>query len=285
MLTKSVHVLLSAALVYLSTAAHAVRADEDAPEAPEEDTPAIGVGEGEELVVYGELEVAKRRSALDRRLRAYGYKVGVKKDDRTIYRPEVAWKPTVVVHDEGFVIMRRSRVRLEPWVKGRSKAVWLSCIPPLGLMCIKLGGRLVSPARLHAQKGRTLDVMDVPLDAWQEAIVANATEDRLHRQIPDELDALWTSGVRLGGATGSPLPTPEDRRQAILAFWSGRSCTPEGAEARRVAALFLEYEVQDSAFPATRAEVAKAQANQRCDDMLVLPFPSTASEPPPVPTP
>ena len=209
----------------------------------------------------------------------------MKKDDRTIYRPEVAWKPTVVVHDEGFVIMRRSRVRFEPWVKGRSKAVWLSCIPPLGLMCIKLGGRMVSPARLHAQKGRTLDVMDAPLDSWQDAIVANATEDRLHRQIPDELDALWTSGVLLGMARGEPLQTPEERRQAILAFWAGRSCTPEGAEARLVAALFLEYEVQSSPFPATPAEVARAQDAQRCDDRIILPFPHTASISPAEPMP
>lgn len=244
------------------------------------DVAEAGEGEGKELVVYGELEVAKRRRALDHRLRAYGYRNGVKKNDRTIYRPEVAWKPTVVVHEEGFVIMRRSRIRFEPWVKGRSKVVWLSCIPPFGLMCIKLGGRMVSPARLHSQKERTLNVMDAPLDSWQEAIVANATEDRLHRQIPDELDALWTEGVRLGGARGEPLQTAEDRRQAIFAFWAGRSCTPEGAEARSVAALFLEYEVQSSPFPATRAEVARAQAAQRCDDHIVLTFPETVPVPP-----
>jgi len=286
MASKLVHVLLMAALALLSTAPGAARAEEDVAEdsdAPEDDE--AGVVEGKELVVYGELEVAKRRRALDQRLRAYGYKSGVKKDDRTIYRPEVAWKPTVVVHDEGFVIMRRSRVRFEPWIKGRTKAVWLSCIPPFGLMCIKLGGRLVSPARLHSQKERTLDVMDAPLDSWQEAIVANATEDRLHRQIPDELDALWTDGVLLGGARGDPLSAPEARRQAILAFWSGRSCTPEGAEARSVAALFLEYEVQTSPFPATPAEVAEAQAAQRCDDTLVLPFPEPTSLPPTAPTP
>ena len=257
-----------------------LRADEESPEdspAPSEEE--VATGEGEELVVYGELEVARRRRAVDQRLRAYGYKVGVKKEDRTIYRPEVAWKPTVVVHDEGFVIIRRSRVRFEPWVKGRSKAVWLSCIPPLGLMCIKLGGLLVSPARLHAQKGRTLDAMDTPLDAWQEAIMANATEDRLHRQIPDELDALWTDGTRLGGVREAPLADPADRRQAILAFWAGRSCTPEGAEARTVAALFLEYEVQTSPFPVTPAELAAAQASQRCEDTLVLPFPDSTTSP------
>jgi hypothetical protein len=55
-----------------------------------------------------------------------------------------------------------------------------------------------------------------------------------------------------------------------LAFWSGRSCTPEGAAAREVAALFLEYEVQSSPFPVTPAELVLANRNQRCDDRLDL---------------
>jgi len=240
---------------------------------------------GEEIVVYGEMEVVRRRRVLDRRLRNMGYKSGVKKDNRTVYRPEVAWKPTVVVYEDGFVVMRRSRVRFEPWVKGKTKAVWISCIPPFALMCIKLGGRLVSPARLSAQKERTLDAMDAPLDDWQAAIASHATQERLNRQIPDELDALWGQGTPMGGGRGEPIPTPEARRQAILDFWAGRSCTPEGAAAREVAALFLEYEVQASPFPLTPDEVARAQAAQRCEDALVISFPDAAEQSAPEPVP
>lgn len=240
---------------------------------------------GEEMVVYSELEVVRRRRVLEQRLRGSGYRPGKKKDDRTIYRPEVAWKPTVVVYEDGFVIMRRSRVRFEPWVKGKTKAVWLSCIPPLGLMCIKLGGRLVSPARLSAQKEKTLAVMDAPLDDWQEAIASRATQDRLSRQIPDELEALWELGVPMGGVGGEPISEPADRRAAILAFWAGRSCTPEGAAAREVAALFLEYEVQASPFPLTLEEVAAAQAAQRCSDILQISVPSDSPALPSAPMP
>lgn len=249
--------------------------DEGAGETSGETAPADSgaTSNGDEIVVYGELEVVKRRRALDRRIRATGYRAGVKKDDRTVYRPEVAWKPTVVVYDDGFVVMRRSRVRFEPFVRGRSKAIWIPCfIPPFTLMCIKLGGRMVSPARLSAQKGRTFDAMDAPLDQWQEAIASSATQERLNRQIPDELEALWTDGVPMGGI-GAPIQTPDARRQALLAFWAGRSCTPEGKAAREVAALFLEYEVQASPFPLTPSEVTTANAAQRCEDTLIITFP------------
>jgi hypothetical protein len=222
------------------------------------------------MVVYGEREVVRRRRVLDGRIRATGYKAGVRKDNRTVYKPEVAWKPTVVVYDDGFVIMRRSRIRFEPWIRGRTKAVWISCIPPFTVMCIKLGGRMVSPARLSSQKERTLRAMDQPLDQWQEAIASTATRDRLGRQIPDELDALWQNGTPMGMGDAVRLTSPEERRTAMLAFWSGRSCTPEGAAAREVAALFLEYEVQSSPFPVTPAELVLANRNQRCDDRLDL---------------
>ena len=235
---------------------------------------------GDEIVVFSELDVARKRRALEQRIRAVGYKAGVRKENRTIYRPETAWKPTVVVYDDGFVVMKRSRIRFEPWVKGRTKAVWLSCIPPFSLMCIKLGGQVVSPARLTAQKERTLNALDAPLDAWQEAIASNATDTRLHREIPAELDALWTQGIRMDHARGAPLATPEERRAAILAFWEGRACTPEGAAAREVAALFLEYEVQPSPFPATVAEIREANASQTCEDAELLPIPEGSPSPP-----
>lgn len=260
-------------------------ADDPAPAVPEGDAeveesripsvkPAEPQGLGDEIVVFGEREIVKRRRALDRRIRAAGYRPGVKKDGRVVYRPEVAWKPTVVVYDDGFVILRRSRIRFEPWVRGRTKAVWLSCIPPFTLMCIKLGGRLVSPARLSAQKERTLRAMDRPLDDWQEAIASTATRERLDREIPDQLDSLWQDGTPMKLGVSTPHETPAARRQALLAFWSSRACTPEGAAAREVAALFLEYEVQSSPFPVSVDELAHANRMQRCEDRLELTIPN-----------
>ena len=81
----------------------------------------------EEIVVFGELEVARRRALVARDLRGLGYRAGRREQDRTVYRPAEPWRPTVVVHDEGFVVVKRSPVRFEPWLRGRSKLRYLSC--------------------------------------------------------------------------------------------------------------------------------------------------------------
>ena len=124
---------------------------------------------GEEIIVFGQLQVAKARKKLDRDIRELGYRNGEKKGDHTVYRPQSAWRPTVVVYDDGFVVLRRTRPRFEPWVKGKTKLVWLSCIPPFTLMCIKLSGWLVSPARLQPQKARVANGIDPELRGWREA--------------------------------------------------------------------------------------------------------------------
>ena len=61
----------------------------------------------EEIIVFGELEVARQRAALEADLRDLGYSEAKTKDGRTVFRPEVAWHPTVVVYDEGFVVLKR----------------------------------------------------------------------------------------------------------------------------------------------------------------------------------
>ena len=111
--------------------------------------------------------------------------------------------------------------------------------------------------------------MDRPLDDWQEAIVSTATRERLDREIPDQLDSLWQDGTPMKVGVSTPHETPAARREAVLAFWSSRACTPEGAAAREVAALFLEYEVQSSPFPVSVDELARANRMQRCEDARV----------------
>lgn len=234
-------------------------------EAPGEADPAPSGGE--EIVVFGDIQIATARRKLDRELKALGYRSGDRKEGRTVYRPESNWKPTVVVYDDGFMVLRRSPPRFEPWVKGKTRLVWLSCIPPFTLMCIKLSGWLVSPARLEPQKERVATGVDPELRGWREAIIARNMSARINKDLPAAMDALWLEGAPL--EPGQPAaPTPVERRAALLQLWSTRACTPEGQAVRDLVEAFVAMEVQRSDWPASDGELRAAEAAQACGDRL-----------------
>ena len=227
----------------------------------------------EEIIVFGELEVARQRAALEADLRDLGYSEAKTKDGRTVFRPEVAWHPTVVVYDEGFVVLKRSPVRIEPWVQGRTKLVWLSCLPPFTPMCLRIGGQIVSARKLHPKKGYVAAAIDPRIRQWRAAVVSNAMGTRLGEEIPDMIESIWTLGVMPGQEDAAPMSIPE-RRAALLAFWSGRACTPEGAAARTLVEDFLNYVVQDSAHPVTAEEQVTASTESYCGLTLKLDSPA-----------
>jgi hypothetical protein len=229
--------------------------------------PAAAPAGGEEIVVFGDIQVATARRKLDRELRALGYKPGERKDDRTVYRPESSWKPSVIVYDDGFTVLRRSPPRFEPWVQGKTRLVWLSCIPPFTLMCIKVSGWLVTNARLDPQKERVATALQPEVRGWREAIIARNMKERINTDLPTALDALWLEGAPIE-PDRPPLPTPVERRAAILQFWAERACTPEGQAVRDLVEVFVAMEVQRSDWPAPSAELRAAEAAQACGDKL-----------------
>lgn len=250
------------------------RADDPDTGAPADEVPdeEMVVGPNEEVIVFGELEIARRRGELERDLRDLGYREAKTKDGRTIFRPEVAWHPSVIIDDDGYVILRRSPVRVEPWVQGRTKLVWLSCIPPFTPMCVRIGGWIVSEAKLTPKKGYVAAAIDPKVRSWRAAIVSEAMGRRLGEEIPDMLESVWTLGLMPGDEGGTPMPV-EERRAVLLSFWSGRACTPEGAQARELVEDFLNYVVQDSPHPVTAEEQAAASAESYCGLTLTLDSP------------
>ena len=228
-----------------------------------------------EVIVFGDLQVAARRAELESQLRRQGYRTGDRRDGHTVYRPEDAWKPTVIVYDDGFIRLKRSPVRFEPpgYKPGANKLRYLWCLPPFTPMCLRVGGRVVSRAKLEPQKARVVQATHPQVDAWREALVGRAMEDKIGRALPDRLDQLWSEGRPLEGE-GPVLETPETRRAAMLDHWSSRTCTPEGDAVAEVVALFLEYEVQSSGHPVTAAEQDRANASQACSRRLDLTRPT-----------
>jgi hypothetical protein len=241
------------------------------------------ISEGIELIIVGELEVKRRRAEVIKELRELGYGRGERHEDKTVFHHPVAYHPSIVLHDDGIVSIKRGPVRFRPafgsWSSESTqplKKLWyLTCIPPLILNCFRVGGQLISPRKLNPLKHRVATRIDPDVDHWRAAMVSNATATRLGVELPAQLEAIWHEG-RPVDPRAPILATPAERREAILELWADRACTEEGAAARRIIADHIALEVQHSAHPAPAAELSAAQGAQRCPDAepLDAPIPS-----------
>lgn len=240
-------------------------ADAEAAGAEEEEAE-VGEAIDEEIIVLGRREISRRRAELDRELKAMGYKVR-EREGVTVYRPEISWKPSVHVYDDGYVILRRSPPRFESYIDSESNLRYLACIPPFTIMCIKIGGVTVSQRKLAPQKAEVIGAIQPEIRAWQGAISREVMSIRLGSEVPALLVATWETGAPTEPGE-APAPTIEERRRAILRFWATRADTEEGDAVRAVVADFIMLVIQESDTPATAAEIAAAEAQCRCGPLV-----------------
>ena len=68
-----------------------------------------------------------RRRILDAELESSGYRQGKRKGDKVVYRPETVWHPSVVVHDSGWVDLKKnpSSLRTLDWRTPRQQVAVL----------------------------------------------------------------------------------------------------------------------------------------------------------------
>jgi len=236
-----------------------------------EDTP------DEQIIVIGRREIARRRAEIDRDLKKLGY-AARDRGDVTVYRPDVYWHPSVWVYDDGFVVVKRSPVRFEPPIEGSSPLRYLACLPPFTPMCVRLAGQTINKRKLEPQKAEVVYAIQPEVRAWQEALAHQATSVRVGQEVPALLVGTWERGEPMdpGGPT---LPTPVDRRRAILTFWATRADTEEGSAVRAVVSDFVRYVVQESDTPATPAEIGAAEAMCACGALLPAQAPPASPAP------
>jgi hypothetical protein len=225
----------------------------------------------EEIIVMGELEIARRRAQVIRNLKGMGYREGRTRNGRTVYKPDTAYHPTVVLDDDAWMLIKRTPVRMDPPGAKDNRLRYLWCVPPLTITptCIQAGGQLISKRRLNHFKEDVVRSTRYEMREWQSAVVAHAMDKRLGEEIPDMLEELWGTGMP-ESKSSSILETAAERRAAILQFWSSRACVKEGEQARLVVADFMEYTVQTSENPASTDEIVKANKQQRCPDATLL---------------
>ncbi len=243
----------------------------DADTGSPEDTGAISATPVEEMTVYGEQEILRRRGELIQNLKHMGYREGRRRDGRTVFVPRVPYRPTVILDDDAWMEIKRTPVRIDP--PGDTNWRYLWCLPPFTVTaaCVQVGGQVIGRRKLSPFKADVVRATRYELREWQQAVIANAMEQRINEELPDMLDATWTTGRPMGDG-GPFLESHEDRRAAVFRFWASRSCVPEGAQVREAVAAFIEAEIQTSSHPATREELDAANGSQRCSGAALLPI-------------
>jgi hypothetical protein len=220
----------------------------------------------QESIIVEDNRVARARRELEKAILDLGYTIKREEDGRVVYRPDVAWHPTIVVDKDGFVILRRSPVRfstpstLDP---GTRALMWGLC-PIMWHLCVHPGGQVVSKAKLDGKKGAANSATNPQRIAWDEALHDRGHARRM-AELPEALDHLWSEGVQIDAPGAPPLATPPERKAALVEFWATRADTPEGDEVKALVRDFLLYEVSESPWPVTEADRAQARAVCHCD--------------------
>jgi len=219
-----------------------------------------------ETIIVEDTRVALMREELEKAILDMGYHIKHQEDGRTVYRPDVAWHPTIVVDEDGFVLLRRSPAKFgtDPRLSAGDRVLaWVFC-PLNPSMCVHLGGQVVSKAKLDAKKGAANDATNEQRIAWDEALHDRGQARRVV-EVTDALDHLWDEGVPIDAPGAPRLATPPERKTALVEFWATRTDTPEGAEVQALVRDFLLYEVSESPWPVTEADRALARKACHCE--------------------
>lgn len=254
---------------------------DDAPPADDEVDDAVDDTDGIEpleVIVYSELLVRQAREKLMQTAAAEGYTDVIRKKGRTILRHDaMPWKGEVVLYDSGRVEVKRQPVRFEPALFDPDKPLsWISCVIPI--LCLRTGGQTVSKRRYRSYERNVMAAIEPEIRDWNEKI-SDLAIDRKVGTLGERLTALWEQGVPLEGDT--PIPTPEGRKAALVAFWDSRTDNDWGVRVQQAVEAFVRAEVQTSAHPFTPDELARIDATRqslRAFDVVRGPFPDALDD-------
>lgn len=185
---------------------------------------------GEQIIV-DEREAELRREAVIQRLRLLGYRMGRRGRGYTSFSPRHVTKSD----------------RWKPSVLLYDEGF------------VVLEGGAMKHAGLR-KRTEVVEGIEPEMRAWRVAIQVLALEHRLWEELPAELDAIWHDTTT----------APHVRRAAVLAYWTSRTCTPEGQAVRDAIRTYIVEEVQTSAWPVTDAEAQRASAENECAVVLDL---------------
>ena len=132
---------------------------------------------------------------------------------------------------------------------------------------------MLSPAKFDHFKGAAVDSTAAEVEQWT-ARIADLAIDRKLEDLNIALTALWEEGRPLEG--GDALPSPQSRREALLAYWDSRTETVWGLRVREAVAGFIRGEVQYSDHPFTEAEMVRFNEGRSASSQF--PWPRKVNE-------
>jgi len=209
------------------------------------------------IIVYGESPADKAKRELVQRLDDLGYERALVRGDKTIIRHPDPWKGQFVLHEAGWMELRRQPIQVEgrevSWAKRNAPLAWAGCVlwPHA---CVRVGGVAVSRRKFHGLKGRVLEHAQPLATAWGDAVADEVFEQKLV-VLSGQLEALWQDGTPL--VSGAALHTAHQRKAELLAYWDSRTDDRWGAQLRAAVRSFILGVVQTGDHRFTEAELLK----------------------------
>jgi hypothetical protein len=226
------------------------------PEPPPENDPAY------EVVVFGEVQVQQARDAVVERLEELGYDGRVvRRGDAVVYRHEAPWYGEVLLHDDGWMRVRRQPMHAEgrqmPWAKRNSPGAWAGCLI-WPWLCVRTSGATYSHRKWLGRQSATVAELAPEVETYGDR-VADLHTMRTIDDLPDRLAALWEQGRPLEDRA-QHLGTAIARRRALFDFWASRTDTEWGDQVREAVEAFCRGVVQTSDHPFTPSELDRFEA-------------------------
>ena len=239
---------------------------------PEETARVTETAPEESVVVDWFGRVGHARMEVERTLQGMGWdQRRRRRGDWVIYTHPSPWKPKVMIHDDGFMVIRRRGVHiarpqmadLNGWEAPLEIA--LCFVAPLA--CVHMEGLVVADPILERQKQILVDGASPSVRPLADSLANREVQKRLEA-LPITLDRIWIFGENPW--TGEPLADHAARRTLLLDQWLWPADNEQGNQVRAAVEDYLRYMVQASEHPCTEEEISATNAQRQTKSPLVL---------------
>jgi len=218
----------------------------------------------ETVIVTGDAAVMRARDELFLSLREEGYVRHEREGDYTVFLNDVPYMPQVWLHDDGWITLKGQPPRIRSpghsFADQGSPLNYLWCVPTLMTACVSVGTVALGPRQLQTIREDVVTATRDEVQTLSDAVIRQHLAQRLYKDIPSDLQAIWTD----------PALSPAERRRKLFLFWDSRTETDAGNEAKEAIRAFILGVVQSSATPFTAEELSALNGKRQSAAALVL---------------